>query len=174
MLEIKGSGYIRYKTKLWNFYITSKQPILNSFKGCYRISAVDRSMNESSRTEALCIDNCPNFRLPNVFTPNGDGFNDYFTPYYNSGDQVVGSFDNENCPRFVLDVQFEVFDRQGKRVFNLADADEPSFLINWDGRTNHGAELPSGTYFYVAKVTFDVLEISEAEREYRGWVQLMR
>ena len=147
---------------------------LNSFKGCYRISAVDRSLNESSRSEALCFDNCPNFSLPNVFTPNGDGYNDYFTPYYFSSDQQAGGIDTENCPRFVLDVQFEVFDRSGKQVYNLADADEPSIFINWDGRTKNGTELPSGTYFYVAKVTFDVLEIGESEREYKGWIQLMR
>jgi gliding motility-associated-like protein len=147
---------------------------LASFKGCYRISAIDRSYNESGRTEALCFDNCPNFILPNVFTPNGDGINDLFTPYYNGASQQIESFDNSNCPRFVLDVQFEVFNRQGKKVFDLAKESESSFLINWNGSTNNGTELPSDTYFYVARVTFDVFDQDQKEREYRGWVQLIR
>ena len=147
---------------------------LPSFKGCYRISAIDRSFNESGRTAPLCFDNCPNFLLPNVFTPNGDGINDLFTPFYNGANQQIDNFDNSNCPRFVLDVQFEVFNRQGKRVFNLSEATEASPLINWDGRTNNGQELPSGTYYYVANVVFDVLDVNQREREYKGWVQLIR
>jgi gliding motility-associated-like protein len=147
---------------------------LSSFKGCYRISAIDRSYNESGRSQPLCFDNCPNFLLPNVFTPNGDGVNDLFTPYYNGAGQQIDDFNNANCPRFVLDVQFEVFNRQGKRVFDLSKESEKSLLINWDGRTNNDQELPADTYYYIAKVTFDVLDEDQSEMEYRGWVQLMK
>lgn len=147
---------------------------LSSFKGSYRISAIDRSFNESGRSNPLMFDNCPNFLLPNVFTPNGDGINDVFTPYYNGANQQIGNFDNSNCPRFVQDVQFEVFNRQGKRVFDLSEATEQSVLINWEGRTNSGVELPAGTYYYLAVVTFDVLDPEQQEKEFRGWVQLMR
>ncbi|MFZ9045584.1 MAG: gliding motility-associated C-terminal domain-containing protein [Cyclobacteriaceae bacterium] len=147
---------------------------LSSFKGSYQISAIDRSKNESARSNVLLFDNCPNFLLPNVFTPNGDGINDLFTPFYNGANQQIDGFDNNNCPRFVQDVQFEVFNRQGKRIFNLSEASEQSQLINWDGRTNAGVEVPAGTYFYIAYVTFDVLDPDEQEKEFRGWVQLMR
>ena len=51
---------------------------LSSFKGCYKISSVDRSGNESELTEVICNDNCPYYELPNVFTPNEDGINDEF------------------------------------------------------------------------------------------------
>jgi gliding motility-associated-like protein len=147
---------------------------LSSFKGAYRISAVDRSFNESGLSEPLFFDNCPNFILPNVFTPNDDGVNDLFTPFFNGSGQQISNFDNANCPRFVQAVEFEVFNRQGSKVFDLASQPEQSILINWDGRSNGGADLPSGTYFYVARVTFDVLNPEEAEQEYRGWVQLLR
>jgi hypothetical protein len=147
---------------------------LSSFKGCYRISAVDRSLNESPLTEPFCIDNCPNFFLPNAFSPNGDGKNDRFTPYYSSSANAIDGFDLEQCPRFIKDVDFKVFDRSGKEVFDLSQEEEQSILINWDGRTNDGRELASGVYFYVANVTFDVLATSDNQKTYKGWVQLLR
>ena len=147
---------------------------LPSFKGCYRISSVDRSGNESELSDPLCIDNCPNFELPNVFTPNNDGINDTFTPFFSGLNQQVEEFDFSKCPRFVEEVKFRVFDRAGKLIFDLQKEEEISKLINWDGRTNDGIELPSGVYYYVADVTFDVLERSDRKRTYKGWVQLMR
>ena len=32
---------------------------LASLKGCYKVSAVDRSNNESELSSAICFDNCP-------------------------------------------------------------------------------------------------------------------
>src|SRR5690606_26373203 len=46
---------------------------LPSFKGCYFVIAVDRSGNRSPASETVCNDNCPNYELPNITTPNGDG-----------------------------------------------------------------------------------------------------
>jgi len=150
-------------------YIHSGLP---SFKGCYRISALDRSFNESELSETFCVDNCPNFMLPNVFTPNGDGYNDVFTPMYNQAGQ--NDFENAQCPRFVKEVKFRVFDRSGKQVFDLSQADEPSVFINWDGKTSGGIELSPGVYFYVAEVTFDVLSTSNPTKTYNGWVQILK
>ncbi len=52
-----------------------------SYAYCYKISAVDRSLNESELSDAVCNDNCPYYELPNVFTPNGDNCNDLFSAY---------------------------------------------------------------------------------------------
>ena len=137
-----------------------QHPILNSFKGCYRITAVDRSLNESDFSDTSCIDNCPKFNLPNAFSPNADGINDTFRPMY--------------CPRFVSEVSFKVFDRTGKKVFDLKLEKEPSILIQWDGKNNAGSSLPAGVYFYVSEVTFDVLPNAKQEKNYKGWIQLLK
>ncbi len=147
--------------------------ILNSFKGCYRITAVDRSLNESDFSNTSCIDNCPQFKLPNAFSPNGDGFNDTFTPLYNTGKSNLG-FENSNCPRFILGVSFKVFDRTGKEVFDLQYEKEPSIFIHWDGKNNAGSPLAAGVYFYVSEVTFDVLPSGQQQKTYKGWIQLLK
>ncbi len=145
---------------------TYKHTGLSSFKGCYFITAVDRSGNESQPSEIVCNDNCPYYELPNVFTPNGDGINDYFQAF---------NVNNENkCPRFVKSVEFHVYNRYGKEVYNNLNSKENSILIRWDGKTNEGQLLSSGVYFYLAKVTFDVLNPDLREREYKGWIHLLK
>ncbi len=143
---------------------------LLSFKGCYKITAVDRSGNESDATEAICNDNCPYFELPNVFTPNEDGANDVFQAF-NTFDESTGT---NKCPRFVLAVDFYVYDRYGKEVYSNINMAEKSLLIRWDGRNNNGTEMPSGVYYYRANVTFDALDPKLQYMEFRGWVQLLK
>lgn len=143
---------------------------LNSYKGCYKIASVDRSGNESEVTEALCNDNCPYYELPNVFTPNDDEVNDLFRPY-DDFDQAEGVY---KCVRFVSSVDFFVYDREGKEVYNNLNESEKSILINWDGKNNQGKELSSGVYYYVANVTFDVLDKDQQNVDYKGWVHLLR
>jgi gliding motility-associated-like protein len=147
-----------------------KHEPLPSFKGCYKISAVDRSGNESDLTEAVCNDNCPYFELPNVFTPNDDGVNDEFHPF-DTFDETTNQW---KCPRFVRSVEFFVYDRSGKEVYNNLTEQERTTRITWNGQNNQGQVMPSAVYFYVANVTFDVLNPELQEAEYKGWVQLLR
>lgn len=141
---------------------------LSSIKGCYRIAAVDRSNNESTLSTPICFDNCPNYELPNTFTPNDDGINDTFRAF----DQPNGK-----CPRFVKSVSFQVFDRWGgNEIFSYESTEdvEPNIFIDWDGTDSNGKQLPSGTYFYSATVTFDVLDPSIRTQEFRNWVKIIR
>lgn len=62
-----------------------------------------------------------NIRIPNVFTPNGDGINDIFL---------------ENMP----DVALVIINRWGQELYRG--------LGGWDG-TSHGQEMSAGTYFYM-------------------------
>lgn len=140
---------------------------LPNYRGCYYITAVDRSGNESERSNIVCVDNCPVYNLPNAFTPNSDGVNDTFT-----------AFDNpfSACPRFVNGVEIFIVNRWGAEVFryNSLESNENDVLIRWDGRDKNGNELPAGTYFYSGKVFFDVLDSAQRERGLKGTIQIIR
>lgn len=141
---------------------------LTSIKGCYKISAVDRSNNESELSSAMCFDNCPYYQLPNTFTPNGDGVNDTFRAF----DQP-----NSLCPRFVKSVTFKVFDRWGgKEIYSYSTKGklEPNFFIDWNGMDSNGILLSNGTYYYSATVTFDVLDPKKRTMEFRNWLEIIR
>jgi gliding motility-associated-like protein len=141
---------------------------LNSLAGCYRISAVDRSGNESGLSAPICNDNCPYYELPNVFTPNGDGQNDTFRPM----DGSDGDF--SRCPRFVESVTFRVYNRWGKEVYAFTSTDsENTIYIDWDGRTDSGQLLSAGVYYYIAEVDFITLEPSNREQTIKGWVNIV-
>jgi gliding motility-associated-like protein len=139
---------------------------LLSLAGCYAVSAVDKAGNEGEKSNEVCVDNCITFYLPNAFTPNGDLINDVFKPYENDAYSVA----------FVEKVEFEVYNRWGKRVF-FRDND---IRINWAGNTTFegdgdgGGKLPAGLYYYVARVRFLRLNPDEAEQVYKGWVQILR
>ncbi|WP_460952495.1 gliding motility-associated C-terminal domain-containing protein, partial [Spirosoma daeguense] len=72
---------------------------LSTVSGCYYVTAVSQRGLESRPSNVVCNNACPSFVLPNVFTPNGDGKNDVFTPL--------------RCPRFVEQVAFVVYNRWG-------------------------------------------------------------
>lgn len=150
------------------FYIDSGLP---SFARCYKISAVDRSGNESELSPAICNDNCPNILFPNAFSPNGDSFNNTFRPF--SDDNSVGYFDVSNCPRFVKSIHLRVYNRWGNEVFNYQSGGENSILVDWKGVDKNGKPLSAGTYFYVAEVTFSMLNPSGEVRKYKGSVQII-
>ncbi|MGF1638184.1 MAG: gliding motility-associated C-terminal domain-containing protein, partial [Cyclobacteriaceae bacterium] len=143
---------------------------LSSFAGCYRITAIDRSGNESEFSETVCNENCPYYELPNVITPNDDGVNDVFEPF-----NEVDPLSNINkCPRFVVSVEFTVYNRWGKEVYNNANAPEQSIFINWDGKDQQGRLMSTGVYYYLARVVFDVREPSQQVRDFKGWIQILR
>jgi gliding motility-associated-like protein len=89
--------------------------------------------NESLLSNLFCVDNCPNYELPNAFTPNGDGANDLYTPFPGW--------------RFIQSIDMQIFNRWGNLVFQTTDPN-----INWNGTNEKGNELSEGTYFFVCKV----------------------
>ncbi len=68
--------------------------------------------------------------IPNIFTPNVDGFNDYF--YI----PLVG----------FTEFEIVIYNRWGTKVFETTD---PGFV--WDGTTLNGAVAPDGTYYFLLK-----------------------
>lgn len=91
------------------------------------------------------------FRPPNVFTPNGDDKNDFFS--------LSGNFDpNQNLPPDNCDNSFEyiaITNRAGAPVFRSESRD---FIWN-------GGQFPSGIYYYIIKYS---------NSEFKGYVHLMR
>lgn len=156
------------------FYVDSGLP---SFARCYRVSAMDALGREGPLSDSVCNDNCPYYMLPNVFTPNEDGYNDSFNANFD-----VKSLKDEasipgmtiRCPRFVQSIGFKVFNRWGKQVYAYNSTDANTASIEWDGNDSSGNELTTGIYYYHAEVTFNVLRPESRKREIQGWVHLVR
>lgn len=127
---------------------------------CYKIFTVDRAGNLSEEGEMVCFDNCPSINFPNVFTPNGDDYNPFFTSYNTDG----------ACTRFIKQVSLSVFNRWGKKIAELNGDDS----LQWDGNDMAGHALPTGVYFYRAEVVYDVIEPSKKLAQIKGWVHLVR
>ncbi len=155
---------------------------VTSFAYCYRISAVDRSLNESELSDPICNDNCPYYELPNVFTPNGDGCNDLFSAYSDrniSGEEGGCNISEQaltKCARFVEEVNVKIYNRWGQEVYAYEGSindDDNSIYVDWDGKDKNGNQLSTGVYYYVAEVTFDIVS-PDKTKIIKGWVHLIR
>ncbi len=122
--------------------------------GCYAVTAIDTFFNESEFSNIICVDNCPYYELPNAFTPNGDGQNDFFRPF-------------PYC--FIDRVEFTVFNRWGQVVFTTNNPD-----LDWDGTNLQGQALESGTYYYSCRY-FErrVTGISPGPEILKGYIELI-
>ncbi|HXP50152.1 MAG TPA: gliding motility-associated C-terminal domain-containing protein, partial [Bacteroidia bacterium] len=96
----------------------------------YTLTVTSDSACSSITTITIDV-NCGTVFVPEAFSPNGDGQNDNL---YVRGDCIK-----------VLD--FIVFDRWGKRIFETTDKDIP-----WDG-TSKGQALNTGSYVYSLSAT---------------------
>ncbi|MGC3943151.1 MAG: gliding motility-associated C-terminal domain-containing protein [Chryseolinea sp.] len=161
------------------FYIDNN---LLSFARCYKIAAVDVSGNVGELSDELCIDNCPYYELPNVFTPNNDNVNDEFSAYSirgfdcGEGDCIPAEL-RLKCARFVESVNFTVYNRWGQEVysqFSRIGNDSQSIYIDWNGKDANRQDLTSGVYYYVAEVTFDTVDPANSTQMLKGWVHLIR
>ena len=110
-----------------------------------------------------CQDNCVFFKLPNIFTPNGDAQNAVFRPKNNSP---------------IRSIHFKAFNRWGVKVFENTTTPAGRILINWDGggpvgeSNGTGAKVVDGIYYYLAEVEF--ADFANTKRTYKGWVQIIR
>jgi len=88
---------------------------------------------------------CLNFRIPQGFSPNGDGVNDYFV--------IIGL---EDFPENTL----IIFNRWGNKIFEATP-----YNNDWDGTNKFGVtfgdQLPEGTYFYLLTLTPDEEPIND-------------
>jgi gliding motility-associated-like protein len=83
---------------------------------------------ESPLTKVTATVAASGVEIPNAFTPNGDGINDYWN--------ITGI---EN----LADISMQIFDRYGQKVFESKGYAKP-----FDG-TYKGKKLPAGVYYYI-------------------------
>jgi gliding motility-associated-like protein len=130
--------------------------LIDGLEGCYAVTAIDSLGNESVYSNQVCADNCPEYVLPNTFTPNDDGKNELFTPFPGW--------------RFIDHVEMQVFNRWGNLVF---ETQKPA--IEWDGKNNQGKEVSEGTYFYICKVFERRVEgVTLRGEVLKGYIELIR
>jgi len=127
-----------------------------SIAGCYGIVASDSVGNKSLMSNIVCIDSdtCGGYRLPNIFTPNNDTYNDFLTPFPFSS---------------VERIDLLIFNRWGTLIFRTEDP-----LIMWDGKimgTNEDAS--DGVYYYVCDV-FEITLEGTSKRTLKGSITLVR
>ena len=88
---------------------------------------------------------------PNVFTPNGDGYNDCF--------KIVIPKLPPTCKNF--EVVF--FNRWGQEMFTI---EQEGNVLCWDGNySQNGVPVNAGVYFYIVKVL---------DRQINGTVHILR
>ena len=89
--------------------------------------------------------------IPNVFTPNNDGINDFF---FLKASNLSG-------------ISARIFDRWGHLIYEI---NSETGNISWDGKNQLGKEVAEGTYFYIIKA----LGNDKQEYNYKGTLSLYR
>lgn len=116
----------------WSTGVTGSKAVIVS-PGTYYATV---TINGCSNSDSVNVANDCYVDIPNVFTPNGDGVNDYFFPR-----QLLSSG--------LTSFSMQVYNRWGQLLFE-------SNTLNgagWDG-TYNGKEQPQGVYVYVIDATF--------------------
>ncbi|MBD1398678.1 gliding motility-associated C-terminal domain-containing protein [Pontibacter sp. JH31] len=152
----RGPGQEEYQRIATTKETTYTHTGLESFAGCYYVTATSLSGEESEPSNEVCKDNCIFFLLPNIITPNGDGKNDVFRP--------------DRRAAFIRSTNFKVFNRWGVKVYESSQ--DP--YINWPGTDNDGKRLTDGVYYYEAEVEFITVDPAQERNTYKGWVEIVR
>lgn len=90
--------------------------------------------------------------ISNIFTPNGDGYNDFFQ---------IGT---ENIQECFDHFNIQIYGRWGHLVHESTD-----FYFKWDGKNKKGNEMPAGVYYYMINATF-----KDKPLNYNGFIHLIR
>ncbi len=158
--SVRGSKY------LWRFgddsVSTMPDPSTHKYytPGEYTVSLVIESNLTCRDSVSVKVEVLPSsLQIPNVFTPNDDGLNDYFVP-------------DKKSIRYL---SLQVFTKTGNRVYRFeASGDDLQGWPGWDGKVNNSERRAEpGAYFYVLRAEgYDDVEYQG--REYRGTVYLYR
>jgi gliding motility-associated-like protein len=119
----------------------------------------DKHCIDSMRLETKITVDKSEANIPNVFSPNGDGINDYF---------VLES-------KSLMFLSVEIFSRSGQKVYSYFGPDDGlNDWKGWDGNVNSSSvKATPGVYYYIIKAKgWDNVDYDS--KEYRGFVYLYR
>ncbi|MDO6438869.1 gliding motility-associated C-terminal domain-containing protein [Cyclobacterium sp. 1_MG-2023] len=109
-------------------------------------------------TDPLFNNSCKDtavIRIPDAFSPNGDGINDTF-------EIIKSTYTNAKV------VSYSIFSRWGELVYHTDNFDFDSTTLWWDGKVQ-GKKASSGSFAYFIEVEFQTGEI----KRYKGIVKLI-
>ncbi len=124
----------------------------NAFAGTYDVTltVVDGNGCIDDVTHTIVIDPEFTFFIPNAFTPNGDGVNDFFQG------QGIG----------IAKYEIMIFDRWGNLIWYTDDINKL-----WDGKANHGDEMAQqDVYVWKVKLT----DVFNKKHNYIGTVTFVK
>jgi gliding motility-associated-like protein len=122
----------------------------------YEVTAYDANgCPANARIELTVNDECDLLYIPNVFTPNGDGINDWFTIYAGSCIEQIN--------------RLQIFDRWGEMVWERYNFPPNDPFQGWDGYF-HEELMDPAVFVYVANVKF----INGQSRIFSGDVTLVQ
>ncbi len=124
------------------------------YHGVYQVVATDERGCTATDEIDIAITRNQEFLVPTAFTPNGDGANDYLTCHTKHEAKI--NF-------------FKVYDRWGELIYEKEIGYSNKLSEGWDGTVN-GKKMPSGTYIWVASVSFDNGE----DIKFKGQTTLIR
>jgi gliding motility-associated-like protein len=133
---------------LWSTGQTTEQINVVEPGTYYAIATV----NGCASADTIEVRNDCYMNIPNVFTPNGDGLNDYFFP-------------RQLLTAGLSTFSMQIFNRWGQLIFTSTSLDGRG----WDGRLNDVPQ-PEGVYVFIIDATF-----KDGQREHhQGNVTLLR
>jgi gliding motility-associated-like protein len=127
-----------------------------SLAGCYYIRSLSLSDISSPKSEEICIDNCFFAELPNVFTPNGDTYNNVF---------------RFTCVANTLasEIDVKIYNRWGNLIYE--GPAQPESL--WEGKSGSNI-MDDGLYYFYVNLNYIRLHRSDEKINLKGWVMLLR
>lgn len=132
----------------WNTGATTPG-ILATVPGIYWLEV---SNGQCSNTDSVEIFKSCYIDIPNSFSPNGDGLNDYFFP-------------RQFLTRQLTEFDMQIFNRWGEKIYETKSLDGRG----WDGDFN-GNGQPQGVYIYLITAGF----ANGVHEKYQGNVTLIR
>ncbi|MBR5215463.1 MAG: gliding motility-associated C-terminal domain-containing protein [Bacteroidales bacterium] len=141
--EITSTSILREPTNVYYQESKASQP----FRVELNVKSVDYGCDTTFSSNIIVLP--VKLKIPNVFTPNGDGINDFFIidndptgGTEEDKDETTRGFEHESynpLRDYYLRTELTIFNRWGRVVYKSSD-----YRNDWDG-----GNLPDGTYFYV-------------------------